>query len=132
MNPIKYLLLASYSFVKRWGRRNIITGAVHVFTQAPLFLILGLWLLIIGSLSFKVKYSLEIFGLIILVTSFSIRWFGKKYFYIWNIENEYLLLSKKQRRIANTFIFIFLIFSFSIFFYLGATFYGGYDKKFQN
>jgi hypothetical protein len=136
INPLKYILLSSYSFTKRWVNKEhpdrIIPLTIHIFTQIPLSLFLSLFIIVIGSLSFKVEYSFEIFLFLVLIASLSIRWYGKKKFYAWNIENEYKLLSKKQRKYANTFIVFFVFFSLFLFIYLSIIFYGGYDKRFEN
>ena len=134
-SPLKYLLLASYSFTKRWANKNrpdrIIPGTIHIFTQTPLYLIMSILIIIIGSLSFKINYMFEIFLVLVLITSLTIRWYGKRKFKSWDIENEYNLLSKKQRKKANTFIFISVFATFFLFMYIGIKYIGGYDKRFE-
>lgn len=136
MNPLKYLLLLAYNFAKLIVNKKrpdrILPTTIHIFTHIPLYLTLSIFPIIIGSLNFKVNYTFEIFLILVLAMSLSIRWFAKKKFYTWRIENLYEDLTKKQRKTKNIIFFVIFWISFFLFMYLSIKFYAGYDNRVFN
>ncbi|KAB1067629.1 hypothetical protein F6U93_10105 [Tamlana haliotis] len=129
----KNLLLANYSFAKRWVNRKmperIIPSTMHVFTTPFSFIMAGIYCWILGSLDFKFTSFLPTFiglGIIMLPFQFFVEIKVKKAFHQWQIEKEYKTLSKTERWKKNTLAFMFFWIGFGVFLFLGAKFLGGY------
>ncbi len=132
----KNLLLANYSFAKRWVNKKmperIIPFTLHIFTTPLNFVIAGLYCIILGTINYKFTTFLPILislGLIMLPFQFIVERLVKKTIYAWKIENEYTTLTKNQRWNKNTFAFLFFWFCFYLFFYLMIKYVGGYLVK---
>ncbi len=110
-NPLKYLLLSSYSLAKYFVSKKkkqhvIIRVAILLFTQIPFYSIISLFLIIVGRLPFKLPYMFRFFVLVAIASSLITHWYGKKKLNEWHIEEAYKLLSKKQIRVRNMLFFI--------------------------
>ncbi|OBQ56577.1 hypothetical protein JJL45_12765 [Tamlana sp. s12] len=129
----KNLLLANYSFAKRWvNKKNperIIPATLHIFTTPFSFIMAGIYCWILGSLDFKFTSFLPTFiglGIIMLPFQFFLEKKIKKAIHQWQIEKEYKSLSKNERWNKNTLAFLFFWIGFGVFLCLGAKFMEGY------
>ncbi len=134
-NPLKYLLLSSYSLAKYFVAKKkkqhvVIRGTIHLFTQIPTFLSISILFLIAGNLQFRIPImpAILIFS---SISVFGFHWYGKKMFYKWQIAKAYKELTKKQRRSRNTLLFIVFWIVFFMFFYIGVINIGGYKNHFD-
>ncbi len=132
----KNLLLANYSFAKRWVNKKmperIIPGTLHIFATPFAFIGAGIYFVIIGSIPFKFDRYLPILiglGLVMLPLQFFIEKKAKQAIYKWQIEKKYKTLTKNDRWNKNIFAFVFFWGAFALFFYLGVTYVGGYLVK---
>lgn len=132
----KNLLLANYSFAKRWVNKKmperIIPSTLHIFSTPFSFIAAGIYFMIIGSLNFRFKSYLPILiglGVIMLGLTTIIERKVKTAIIDWNIEEEYKTLTESQRRSKNFFAFIFFWVGFIIFFYLAVIYFEGYLTK---
>ncbi|OBQ56574.1 hypothetical protein JJL45_12780 [Tamlana sp. s12] len=126
----KNLLLANYSFAKRWVNKKmperIIPATIHIFISPFTFITSGLACVILGSIVYKIKYPELVLVLIALVFGFGLQKPVKKAIHQWQIEKEYKTLSKNERWNKNTLAFLFFWIGFGVFICLGAKFMGGY------
>ncbi|MCF6349478.1 MAG: hypothetical protein L3J23_00405 [Flavobacteriaceae bacterium] len=129
----KRLLLANYSFARRWINKKvpqqIIPGTLHIFTSPFTFIAAGIYFVILGSIEFKFKSFPPIFigfAITMLSSHFFISKRAKKAIYQWRIEKEYKTLTRNQRFNKNTFAFIFFWGGFALFFYLTVAYVEGY------
>ncbi|KAB1067632.1 hypothetical protein F6U93_10120 [Tamlana haliotis] len=126
----KNLLLANYSFAKRWVNKKmperIIPSTIHIFISPFTFITAGLACVILGSITYKIKYPEFVLVLIALFFGFGLQKPVKKAFHLWQIEKEYKALSKNERWNKNTLAFMFFWIGFGVFLFLGAKFLGGY------
>lgn len=132
----KNLLLANYSFAKRWVNKKmperIIPSTLHIFTTPLNFILAGIYCILLGITEYKFKTFLPILiglGLVMLPFQFIVEKMMKKAIYKWNIEKEYTNLTRNQRWNKNTFSFLFFWFCFYLFFYLMIKYVGGYLVK---
>ncbi len=132
----KNLLLANYSFAKRWVNKKmperIIPSTLHTFTTPFNFIIASIYCIILGSIKYKFTSFLPTFiglGLVMLPFQFFVEKKVKKAIYRWQIEKEFNSLTRNQRWNKNTFAFIFFWTGFAVFLFFGAKFMGGYLVK---
>lgn len=132
----KNLLLANYSFSKRWVNKkmpqNIIPTTLHIFTTPFTFLLAGVYLTILGSIKFRFDSFPSIFiglAIIMSVSHFFIHKNAGKALRNWKIVRTHKQLSKNQKTKKNTLAFVFFWFGFASFFYLGVKNFEGYLLK---
>ena len=129
----KYLLSANYSFAKRWVNKKIahrmIFNSIYIFLTPLAFLFAGLSCVALNYINYQFKHPEIIIMLIAGVVYLGFWQATKKAIYKWGIEKEYKFLSKEQRSNRNTFAFLFFWGGIILFFYLGATYFGGYSLK---
>lgn len=133
---LKRLLLANYSFANRWVNKKmpqlIIPATLHIFVTPFTFIAAGLYFVFIGSIKYKFDSYAPIFiGLVILMLGlgYPMESWAKKAIFRWNIEREYSNLNKNQRMNKNILAFCFFWVGFTLFFYLGVKYFGGYGVK---
>ena len=96
----------------------VIRVTIHLFAQIPLYLTVSLFIIIVGHLPFKIPLLIYLILIVTAITTLSIRWYGEKMFYKWQIAKAYKELTKKQRRSRNTLLFIVFWIVFFMFFYI--------------
>lgn len=129
---LKNLLLANYSFARRWVNKkipqNIIPTTIHTFLTPFSFLLSGFAAYLLSIINYKFKYPEILIIIIVFVGGFGLHKFVKKTIYQWKIPLEYKKLNKNQRTKRNilAFTFFWLSFYFSVF--LVIEFLRGYSK----
>ncbi|MDO6759152.1 hypothetical protein Q4566_02985 [Tamlana sp. 2_MG-2023] len=108
---------------------RIIPATIHIFLSPFTFITAGLACVILGSITYKIKYPELVLVLIALIFGFGLQKPVKKAIYKWQIEKAYRTLTKNERWNKNTLAFIFFWMGFAIFLYFGAVFLGGYSVK---
>ena len=122
---VRYILASCYSFARRWVNPkyggDVIWTTVHGFLTPISFIAAGIYLLFVGYiLNFKLEklYVFIGFAIVMLLIGYGCKRPTKKALKSWGIEKEFRKLTKKQRRMRNTFAFIFFFFGFYLFIYL--------------